>query len=161
VDLGAVIGNMNTGVDTDTKYNPANSIGTLHPLSAYETTAGIQCSDESNLLRGLLRSIGIDGTTLYIWAGPDASTLTRYTVGSTGNQNPSFRIIRGAHDDAPVNPHFKFHAVVSTNSKWYDSSYGLIYTSLSFDETAFNSTPQQVHSSFWSSQPLSSFVCGH
>ncbi len=161
VDLDAVIGNINTGVDHDTKYNPRNSIGTLHPLSAYERTDGIQCSDEANLLRGLLRSIGIDGTTLYIWAGPNASTLTRFTVGSTGDQNPSFRIIRGIHDSAPLNPHFKFHAVVSTNSKWYDPSYGLIYNSLTFDETASNSTPQQVHSSFWSSDSLSSFVCPH
>jgi len=161
VDIGAVIGNINTGVDTDTNYNPANSIHSLHPLSAYETTAGIQCSDEANLLRGLLRSIGIDGTVLYIWAGPDASTLRRFTVASTGATNPSFRIIRAAHDSAVVNPHFKFHAVVSTNSKWYDPSYGLIYTSLSFDETAFNSTPQQVHSSFWSSELLSSYVCPH
>lgn len=160
VDLGAVIGNINTGVDTDTKYNPGISIRTLHPLAAYSTSSGIQCSDEANLLRGLLRSIGIDGTVLFIWAGPNSSTLSRFTVGSTGSANPSFRIIRGTHDEAPTNPHFKFHAVVSTNSKWYDPSYGLIYTSLAFDETA-PGMPQQVHSSLWSSEPHSGFVCPH
>lgn len=160
VDIGAVIGNINTGVDTDTKYNPQISIHSLHPLFAFEQTNGIQCSDEANLLRGLLRSIGIDGTVLYIWAGPNTTTLTRFKVGSTGATNPSFRIIRAAHDNAVVNPHFKFHAVVSTNSKWYDPSYGLIYTSLAFDETA-PGTPQQVQPSFWSSELLSSFVCPH
>ncbi len=160
VDLGAVIGNINTGVDNETTYNPGVSIRTLHPLSAYSTASGIQCSDEANLLRGLLRSIGIDGTVLFIWAGPNASTLSRFTVGSTGSANPSFRIIRGAHDTAGANPHFKFHAVVSTNSKWYDPSYGLIYTSLAFDETA-PGVPQQVRSSPWSSEPHSGFTCPH
>ena len=56
--------------------------------------------DLANLLRGLLRGIGIDGTTLYIWAGPDTGAIRRYTIGSTGVNSLSFRIIRGLHDGA-------------------------------------------------------------
>ncbi|MDQ3220550.1 MAG: hypothetical protein M3Q26_07370 [Acidobacteriota bacterium] len=159
--LSTIIGSVNTGVDGDINYNPSNSIFNQHPLNAYSDPLGCQCSDLANLLRGLLRSIGIDGTTLLIWAGPDVSTLSRYTVGSTGNTNPSFRIIRDAHDSVGQDPHFKFHAVVSTNSTWYDPSYGLSYSSLSFSETANNNTPQQVNSSFWTTQPLSVFACPH
>ncbi|HBR57585.1 MAG TPA: hypothetical protein DEA22_08965 [Blastocatellia bacterium] len=44
---------------------------------------------------------------------------------------------------------------------WYDPSYGLIYSSLVFDETANNNTPQQVSSSFWTSGGLSTYVCPH
>lgn len=161
--LSTVISSVNSGVDTQTSYNPAISIGTLHPLLAYESSgaSGIQCSDEAYLLRGLLRSIGIDGTVLFIWAGSNSTTLTRYTIGTTGLTFPSFRLLRGAHDSAPLNPHFSFHAVVNTNSTWYDPSYGLTYSSLSFNETANNNTPQQVPSSRWSSTPLSGFVCNH
>jgi hypothetical protein len=159
--LGTVISPINLGIDSDINYQPSNSIGGQNPLDAYTTSGGCQCSDLANLLRGLLRSIGIDGTTTYIWAGPNSSTLYRYTIGSTGSTNPSFRIIRGAHDSALADPHFKYHAVVSTNSTWYDPSYGLSYSSLSFNETANYNTPQQTSSTIWTSDTLSTFVCLH
>ena len=158
--LSTTISNINTGVDGDINYNPSRSIGNQHPLAGYTTVGGCQCSDLANLLRGLLRSIGIHGTTLYIWAGSSANILTLYTVNSTG-QSVSFRISRGAHDSAPANPHFSFHSVVSTNSTWYDPSYGLSYSSLSFTETANNNTPQRVSSSTWTSPAASGFVCPH
>ena len=155
------VSNLNTGVDTDNNYNPSVSIGTQHPLKAYETLGGCQCSDLALLLRGLMRSIGIDGTALFIWAGPDANSHTRYTIGSTSQTHPSFRIARSAHDSAGADPHFSFHVVVSANSTWYDPSYGLIYSSLSFTETANNNTPQQVSANGWSSSTLSGDVCPH
>jgi hypothetical protein len=160
-DLGTIISNVNTGVDSQINYNPAQDIRDQHPLDAYTVFGGCQCADLANLLRGLLRSIGIDGTTLYIWAGPNSSALRRYTVGSSG-ERPSLRIMRGAHDGSTeVNPHFLFHAVVSTNGTWYDPSFGLTYSSLSFIETANNNTPQQVQPSYRTSETLSSFVCPH
>jgi hypothetical protein len=157
--LSAVISAINVGIKNEVFYDPKESIQFEHPLKAYDGPC--QCSDQANLLRGLLRSIGIDGTTLYIWAGPNASTLTRYRIRTTGQTYPSFWIIRGSENAAPADPHFKFHAVVSANSTWYDPSYGLSYSSLSFNETAFFSTPQQVSSSFWSSEPLSDYTCDH
>ena len=59
---------------------------------------------------------------------------------------------------------FLFHAVLAANSKWYDPSYGTEYASLSFDETAFDNTPQQVSTAKWSSDPFNAataYVCGH
>jgi hypothetical protein len=159
-DVSTLISNLNTGVDNEINYNPSTSIGTQHPLNAYATSGGCQCSDLSNLLRGLMRSIGIDGTSLYIWAGPNASTNAIYVVGST-SQAASFRIMRAAHDSALTNPHFTFHSVVSANSTWYDPSYGLIYSNLPFSETAHNNTPQQVNANPWSIEPPPSFTCPH
>jgi hypothetical protein len=159
--LSVVISNINQGIDGDINYQPANSIGSQHPLNAYTTSGGCQCSDLANLLRGLIRSIGIDGTTLYIWAGSNSGTITRYVRASTGASFQSFRIIRASHDSAEQNPHFSFHSVVSTNSLLYDPSYGLSYGSLSFDETAFNNTPQQVSTSVWSNDVQSGFTCSH
>ena len=159
-DLSTIISRVNDGVDDDTFYNPGNSIGTVHPLEAYTTQDGIQCSDEANLLRGLLRSIGINGSVLFIWAGPDANTMSLYKVGSTGRA-VSFRIARASHDASTANPHFTFHAVVSTNSTWYDPSFGLTYSSLSFIETAFNNTPQQAHTTPWISAALTGYLCPH
>ena len=86
--------------------------------------------------------------------------MTKYINGST-NGTPSFRIIRGEKDAVPENPHFKFHAVVLTNSKWYDPSYGISYTSQTFNETAHNSVPQQGHAAMWANELQSSFTCGH
>lgn len=159
-DLSTIISRINTGVDNETVYNPGNSIGSFHPLKAYTTLSGIQCSDEANLLRGLLRSIGIDGSVLFVWAGPNANTMWLYRVGNTGLA-ASFRITRASHDASPTNPHFTFHAVVSTNGTWYDPSFGLTYSSLPFTETAFNNTPQQVHTSPWMLEQVTGYVCPH
>lgn len=157
-----IIWNINEGVELDIPYNPNQSIYNLHPLKAYSTVNGCQCSDQTNLLRGLLRSIGIDGTTTYIWAGPNASTVRRYTR-SSGNPTDyySFQIDRSQHDYAEDDPHFLFHAVVSTNGTWYDPSYGMSYSSLNFIETAFNNTPQQVSTSTWGFTSTSTYVCSH
>jgi hypothetical protein len=152
-------------VEENTVYDPTKSIASIHLLFGFasfsEPVNGIQCSDEAELLRGLLRSIGINGTVKYIWAGPNSSTITQYTIGSTQHTFPSFRLIRGANDAAALNPHFRFHAVVDISNTWYDPSYKLEYSSLSFNETANNNTPQQVHTSRWSFISQSAFACGH
>jgi hypothetical protein len=158
--LGTIINNINAGVDTEVFYEPSALLGDVHPLNAY-TSPGCLCADLAALLRGLLRSIGIDGTVTYIWAGPNTTTMRRFIVGSIGDNISTFRIIRGAKDGAPQNPHFSYHAIVSTNGTWYDPSYGLSYSSLSFDETAFNNTPQQTSSTFPSFASQSGWVCPH
>ncbi len=138
-----------TSVQGDIYYDPAISIGTLHPLQAYAVPNGIQCSDNAFLLRGLLRSIGIDGTVRYIWAGPNASTIYLYQVGSNG-RIVSFRIDRSAHEGSTeTDPHFSFHAVVAANGTWYDPSFGGSYSTLPFTETLNSSSIQQVHDAPW------------
>ena len=159
-DVSTIISNLNSGTDSDTFYNPSISLASLHPLVAFESVNGSQCSDNAHLLRGLMRSIGIDATTLYIWAGPNANTNAIYAVGST-SQAASFRITRTSHDAAVTDPHFTFHAVVSANSTWYDSSYGLIYSTLAFTEVCNTNPPQQVHATPWASNPFCGFTCPH
>lgn len=44
---------------------------------------------------------------------------------------------------------------------YHDPSYGLIHSSLSFTETAFNNQAQKVNATRWSSAPISGFVCPH
>ena len=102
---------------------------------------------------------------LYIWAGPNVTAMQRYKRHSTGDDFMSFRIIAAVHGGAEADPHFKFHSVVSTNSQWYDPSYGVIRSGLDFDESAFCTAScnpaQQVSPSRWSTETLSGFECLH
>lgn len=155
-------GAINSGLAFDLYYNPENIV-VGHPLKAFTDILGSQCEDNANVLRGLLRSIGIDGDVVHIWAGTSSSKV-HYTIGSTGETYPTFRVIRPQKDAAPANPHFYFHAVVSrggTGGLWWDPSYGLSYSTLTFDETAFNSFPQQISLGFSGTDVLASYTCPH
>ena len=112
-------------------------------------------------MRGLIRTIGIDGDVLYIWGGNNNTTLRRFIVPSTGSTISTFRVIRALHDSAPANPHFSYHAVVRLGGVLYDPSYGLSYGALTFDETANNTTPQQTSLSFPTSVVQSGWMCPH
>ena len=160
-DVATIVDQINQQVAADTFYDPGRLL-TGHPLNAY--THNSLCADLASLLRGLVRSIGIDGSVQYIWAGSNSITETLFIRGSVGDQgsfNPTFRIIRGAQDGAETNPHFAYHAVVPVGGTWYDPSYGLSYTSLSFDETAFGGTPQQTSTTFPPYATQSGWVCPH
>jgi len=137
---------ITAGIDADIRYNPANGLENNHPLKAYATTAGTQCSDNANLLRGLLRTIGIEATTLYFWGSPSnqGSVWLEYyqpIVDSGGGNSGgayvcTFMVTEQAHDCAPNNPHFTFHAIVSAGGSLYDPSYGKSRPGLVFAETA-------------------------
>jgi FG-GAP-like repeat len=122
-------------IDDAIDYNPGNGTGdTGHPLSAYNISDGVQCSVNANLLRGLLRSIGINNTeTVYIWGGkPDNKDklenetggmtygyrlLTYYPGGGVpGESHKSFQAIRPESNEGSnrllKDPHFTFHAMV-------------------------------------------------
>ena len=159
-------GKITVGIDGDINYDPAILLPAGHPLNAYTVAGGSLCADLAVLLRGLMRSVGVDGDVLYIWAGPDASTFLRYRKASEvsagfGQWIYTFRVLRAAHDAAPPNPHFSYHAVVPFGGLLHDPSYGLKYPALVFDETAFNSTPQQTSTSFVTFAVNSAFICSH
>ncbi|HMQ03778.1 MAG TPA: hypothetical protein PKD26_07670 [Pyrinomonadaceae bacterium] len=162
-DLDTIIGSINTGVEAAVSYQPALGLGNQHPMDAYSSPNQGNCSDHTHLLRGLLRSVGIDGTITYIWAGTNSSTLTYYQRGSTTN-TPSFQITKGQHEGAEANPHFFYHSVIKANNNWYDPSYGEAPLSIfTLAETANNNTPRQVHETKWSTPAPSDpfFSCPH
>jgi hypothetical protein len=128
-------------------YDPGHNV-TGHPLNLYNTTElHGQCSNFANLLRGLLRSVGIPADTAYLWGGDTGdSEATFYTQASTGRL-ASFRLVRGAHpqqalNNVGANPHFTFHAVVSGvpgAATIFDPSYGDTPAGVQIDE-AFDHT---------------------
>jgi hypothetical protein len=146
------------GIDGDISYDPSFGFpyGT-HPLAGY--TAACQCNDLAALLRGLIRTIGIDGDQIFIWAGPNGTTMRRYTY--TTWTGPSFRVLRAAHDSCGANPHFTFHSVIRVGTTLFDAAYGSAYPSLTFDETANNTTPQQVQSLIYSTVNTAAWTCPH
>ena len=160
-DAATIVSRINNQVASETFYNPGFLLPG-HPLGAY--THECLCADLASLLRGLIRSIGIDGPVQYIWAGPNSITTRLFIIGSIGDEgsfNPSFRIIRNSTDGARTNPHFAYHAVVSVGSTLYDPSYGLSYGTLVFDETAFTTTPQQTSTAFPPLVTQSGWTCPH
>ena len=132
-----------------------------HPLNAYSISGGCLCADLAFLLRGLLRSIGADGNVTFYWAGTNSSAMRQFIEGSSGNTGPTFRVLRAAHDSASLNPHFSYHAIVPSGGLLYDPSYGISYSALIFNETAFNNTPQQTSTTFPTSAFQSGWICPH
>jgi hypothetical protein len=166
-DMGSAITAINQGIAHDIFYAPKIDLGTEHPLNVYDSPrTGCMCSNLSNLLRGLLRSIGIDGTTLWLWGGPNTSTRQEYSRMSDHLALATFRIIAPLKDGAEVNPHFMFHSVVSANGgQWYDPSFGVTRSGLTFDESNICYSncngEQQVSASRWTTDALSSWECIH
>ena len=129
-DLNDIIKRITSGMDSDFTYDPCALDPMGHPLMVLHTSRTGQCSALANLLRGVLRSIGIDATTRYFWGGDPAIGVTeeyRYDV----NAGMSFQAQRPRSNegincrDVEENPHFKFHATVLANGSRYDPSYGL------------------------------------
>jgi hypothetical protein len=160
-DQTTIVQRINTSVASDTFYEPSQALSG-NPLNAY--THSCLCADLALLLRGLMRSVGIDGSVQYIWGGLDSSTQRKFIRPSQGNQgefNPTFQVLRSATDGAEANPHFTYHAVVPFGGQLYDPSYGINYASLVFNETACFNTPQQTSTTFPGFYVQSGCSCGH
>ena len=96
-------------------------------------------------MRGLLRSLGGDGTVTYMWGGNSNQNRGYYKISSSSlscnasnlDGCVSFRVDRPEKSIyAPANPHFTYHAGVSYNGKIFDAVYGDSYVIPSFTETA-------------------------
>ncbi len=158
------------GIANDIFYEPSSSLpGGAHPLLAYSLPAGCLCADFANLLRGLFRTIGIDGTVIYIWGGRPNTQIT-YNIGSTCSLGglsclkSTFRTFQPKNDGAEFHPHFLYHAVVESNGLLYDSSYGTSYLKLRFTETAkigTTNTMQQSATTFPEFKSTSFWTCPH
>ena len=149
-DPDAIIRAINLAIDKATYYHPSVEHNTVHPLQETNSLDKRgQCSDNANLLVGLLHSIGIEAQAEFYYAvNPVNSNWFQYTYVRRLNrstaedcisigcpQRVSFEVQRAAHDLAPPNPHFTFHCIVTSNGRRWDPSYGLDFIDpIDFDE---------------------------
>jgi hypothetical protein len=157
-----IVEEINWKISLAINYEPSQTL-TDHPLTAYETPEGCLCADHAALLHGLLRSVGLAGDFLFVWAGPDETKMRFYKQRSAPANVLTFQLDRQALEDEgiPANPHFKYHAVVGFGGKFYDPSYGRKDTSIVFKETAMNNTPQQIEYLWPAGSEASGWVCKH
>lgn len=126
-------------------YDPCRPDPADVPLRAFGSGGKAQCSTNANLVRGLLRSIGIDATAKYFWGG-NASTNQIYLYNYNATPNMSFKVKRNPQNEGTnasntcpnveANPHFQFHALVEVAGKVYDPSYGLTNQNANASDTA-------------------------
>ncbi|HEV7890821.1 MAG TPA: NBR1-Ig-like domain-containing protein [Pyrinomonadaceae bacterium] len=123
--------------------NPGAGLPGTHPLSVYRRTPmDYQCNDNAQLLRGLFRSAGMDGTFNFYWGGNPSNSAAHWYIqpgttgdpafGRTHNENTTARFNRPAlsPEGLAALPYFTFHATVTastpTSTRSYDASYGII-----------------------------------
>ncbi len=131
---------INVGVDGAIAYDPGAGLDQPndHPLRVYEKGA-MQCKENSFLLRGLFRSVGLDGEVRYYWGGTSSEMqIFRYRASTTQLNGASFRVtepFRTTDPDCSENPHFTFHAMVTDHTYAWDPSYGKRRNDLPFTES--------------------------
>lgn len=126
-------------------YDPCRPDPADVPLRAFGSGGKAQCSTNANLVRGLLRTIGIDAVAKYFWGG-NASTNQIYLYRYNAVQQMSFKVKRNPQNEGAnasntcpnveTNPHFQFHALVEVGGKLYDPSYGLTNQNPNASDTA-------------------------
>jgi hypothetical protein len=141
-NAGAIAEAITLNIDALVKYDPGrNPEG--HPLELFQADDGGMCANHANLLRGLLRSIGIAATTFYVRGGESVGGgYQEWRYSYRGASGYTLHVAEAEHDEAEANPHFTFHAVVGLDGGgadpvYYDPSYGKSYTlaQSSVDET--------------------------
>lgn|GEM_PF-4466676 len=144
-DLEEIILRITKGQANDIYYNPSRQPQEQHPLKYFSNRETV-CGENSLLLRGLLRSIGIDGQVLYYYGG-DTTTKKKYLYKFGGDSNMTFQILRPQKGRAPADPHFVYHSVVRAGAaSWlYDASYGRRDHSVDFNETYCPTCTNPLH----------------
>jgi hypothetical protein len=142
--VGTIASKVNSAVYNDIKYSPAGG-ASVNPLSFYISfPQGCDCGDHANLLSGLLRSIGVEATTIYIWGGNNATGQRSYYIFRDPILGPipvTMRVTRDAHRDGiAANPHFNYHALVSAAGHLYDPSYGFVPDQIPLTESIDTAT---------------------
>ncbi|HYW72033.1 MAG TPA: NBR1-Ig-like domain-containing protein [Pyrinomonadaceae bacterium] len=129
---------ITVGVKDDLIYNPGRLSQDRNPLTIYvDSDHSQQCSDNVALLRGLLRSIGIECTVNYFWGGNPTTKVSNWFVepGYLPDVRPGFpngstvtsQYPRPVRNGVPPDPYFTFHSTLRAGSgKSFDPSYGII-----------------------------------
>jgi hypothetical protein len=149
-DLMEVLRLITNKVKTDITYDPGAEPSGGHPLGLYDY-GGSYCAENSQLLRGLFRSIGVDAEVRYIWNGTKGHLEQMYfyrtarTMFAPNGEERGFQVGMAQEDEVPPDPHFKFHAVVDANGTSFDPSYGTSgFASLDFLEAVGVVEPYQL-----------------
>lgn len=137
---GAIAKQLAYKIDDWVKYDPGDDQNdSQHPLNIWTGTRKAQCSANANLLHGLLRTIGIESETNYLWGGQQTNTefggkvhpyhwRERETSTTYFNRIIGMRAKRPRKntggENIPEDPHFTFHSMVKLNGEFYDPSYG-------------------------------------
>jgi hypothetical protein len=125
--LGAdVAAAVSSGIANEIVYNPAFALNLLdHPLEAY--SAACLCADHSYLGEGLMRSVGFDAATQFLFTG--ATARFRAIWKTANGRECTAQYQRPSVDGVVANPHFYYHAVFYVHSagRLYDPSYGDSY----------------------------------
>jgi hypothetical protein len=149
-DTETIVWAINRAIDKAGTYDPVTDHNRDHPLQLMKLgDKRGNCSDNANLLAGLLRSIGVDAATEYYYAINPANSLWMHynyrdwsgrddCIASGCPDEVSFLVQRPAHDVAPPNPHFRYHAIVSAAGRRWDPSYGLDFVDPVGFEEALN-----------------------
>jgi len=130
-DQSQIAGAVTAAVAAQVFYNPS-VVAEGHPLFLYDSVLGGMCGNHANLLRGLLRSLGIDAVTQYVRGGDGNGVGWVYSY--RGDAIYTLHVQRPPTDgETEGNPHFTYHAVVmlgtlGPGSTLYDPSYGDSYT---------------------------------
>jgi hypothetical protein len=131
---------INGMLASDVAYKPNREpADNVNPLRYFKRDRRAVCWDNGLLFRGLLRTIGIDGTLQFHWGGdPRNNSPTRgrihFYYDSGTHEEVNLQVTRRALTDGcsipdgecvPSNPHFNYHVTVSALSTVFDPSYGL------------------------------------
>ena len=175
-----ICASISTAVAIDTHYDPNTLVGG-HPLTVYSQVSSY-CLSNALLLRGLLRTIGLDAQVIWVYAGLSNGTRELFTRNITPGvpTTPSFQIEVGQNDNAEENPHFAFHAIVKCAQdldplNYLDPSYGINYSKVGLEGKAIEvytggtpkiGLPTYVHMlrvapTIWSSDSVKTDKCSH
>ncbi|MCG3195526.1 MAG: hypothetical protein DIJKHBIC_04809 [Thermoanaerobaculia bacterium] len=140
-DLGQA---FNSAIASQVPYNAGFSLSGAHPLEGYSAPEGVQCDDHADLLTGLLRTMGLEAQTEYVWNG----TLTSRYSFSYANEFSfmTFQASRPSISGICENPHFTYHALVTMppSGRLLDPSYGLVENELIFLESVEITPPHSL-----------------
>ena len=144
-DIQKVIQKINSRVAGKITYNPGIKSYDQNPLGILNGENGGEavCGDNALVLRGLLRSIGLDGVQeKYHWGGDEATSKRNYYCPPSGCTTPTTtkpvgnRITMQAKRDQlgcsgfpeciEKNPSFTYHATVVYEGNSFDPSYGIV-----------------------------------
>jgi len=104
-------------------YDPQAYVSANHPLNWGYLSSRV-CADNAQFLTGLLRSIGIDASTQWLYGGVTSGSLLQAHSFVPGDvftiqvDQPAWK------EGCPPNPIFRYHVITSAGGSVYDPSYG-------------------------------------
>ncbi len=119
----------NAGIDQDLCYNPSEFVPE-NPLNAY-TSGECLCYVNARLLHLLSLNTGIPSEVRYFYGGTVVGSAK--TFDHPGGI-ASFQTTAPAHDVAPAQAHFTYHAQTLIDGTYYDPSYGIATRASSLHE---------------------------